>query len=93
MLCAVILYINGGTYTFKVDSERHIFGKIFTEIVYVVTEIKMVFHHYNTTQTYAAYLFTSKQVSECTKNTLRKQHCNCDRVLGNIVIQERSLDY
>ena len=37
MLNALILYINGGTYSFKVDSERHIFEKLFIAILFTFT--------------------------------------------------------
>ena len=36
MLCVLILYISGGTYSLKVDSERQIFEKLFMAILFTL---------------------------------------------------------
>ena len=36
MLCVLTLYISGGTYSFKVDSERQIFEKFFMAILFTL---------------------------------------------------------
>ena len=38
MLCALILYMKSGTYSFKVDSEWQIFKKLFIAILFQISE-------------------------------------------------------